>query len=150
MIVDLLALAGLIAIVVIGHRYWSKTQSEDSQVIRPDPLCNLQRSTCTVGLPGNGRLSLGFSHSPVVPIKPFEVNMNLSGMSVDRARIEFSGADMEMGIQHVQLQAKDDGAFIGTARLPVCVTGHMNWRATVLLEQGQQRIAIPFVFTVGD
>jgi len=34
--------------------------------------------------------------------------------------------------------------------LPVCITGAMDWQATVLIENGGERIAIPWRFSSGS
>ena len=39
--------------------------------------------------------------------------------------------------------------FAGDATLPVCITGGMVWQATVLIERGRERIAVPFLFDTG-
>ena len=64
--------------------------------------------------------------------------------------IDFSGVDMDMGYNRPLLQEATDGVFKGEATLPVCVTGRMTWQATVLVETGRTRIAVPFRFVTGE
>ncbi len=55
-----------------------------------------------------------------------------------------------MGYNRVALNTTDgNGRFVGEASLPVCVSGGMNWMATVLVETDRQRIAVPYRFGVG-
>lgn len=53
---------------------------------------------------------------------------------------------MNMGYNRPALAAAAPGMFVGSASLPVCVTGSMAWQATVLLETDRARIAVPFRF----
>jgi hypothetical protein len=64
--------------------------------------------------------------------------------------IDFAGVDMDMGYNRPLLQEATDGVFKGEATLPVCVTGRMTWQATVLVEIGRTRIAVPFRFVTGE
>ena len=54
-----------------------------------------------------------------------------------------------MGLNRPELVARGDGLFSGEATLPVCITGAMDWQATVLIENGSERIAIPYRFSSG-
>ena len=41
------------------------------------------------------------------------------------------------------------GRFAAQVTLPVCITGAMDWQVTVLIENGGERIAIPYRFSSG-
>jgi hypothetical protein len=56
---------------------------------------------------------------------------------------------MNMGFNRPALAPAGPGRFAGQATLPVCVTGRMTWQATVLVEAGRTRIAVPFRFDAG-
>jgi hypothetical protein len=63
--------------------------------------------------------------------------------------MDFAGETMNMGYNRVALSSTDGNRFVGEASLPVCVSGGMNWVATVLIETDRQRIAVPYRFGVG-
>jgi hypothetical protein len=54
-----------------------------------------------------------------------------------------------MGLNRFALKDQGQGAWLTEASIPVCVTGRMEWQATVMLLRGQQRISVPFRFTSG-
>lgn len=80
-------------------------------------------------------------------VQPLGVEVRVNGIAVDKAEIDFAGVDMNMGYNRPQLASAGGGRFAGSASLPVCITGSMAWKATVLLESGRQRISVPFSFT---
>jgi hypothetical protein len=63
--------------------------------------------------------------------------------------VDFAGVSMNMGFNRPALVPAGPGQFTGQATLPVCVTGRMTWQATVLVEAGRTRIAVPFRFDAG-
>ena len=54
---------------------------------------------------------------------------------------------MKMGYYRPELKSTD-GIYSADAILPVCVTGTMEWAATVVLTTPDGTIAIPFHFEV--
>jgi hypothetical protein len=63
--------------------------------------------------------------------------------------VDFAGVSMNMGFNRPALAQAGPGRFAGQAVLPVCVTGRMTWQATVLIDAGSRRIAVPFRFEAG-
>lgn len=145
-IVDGLVLLALGLTVAAGYRYWQGQQPVGDLVIQPESGCDLQRASCLARLPDGGTVTLGFAPQPVPLLKPFTVDVATRGLSAQSVTVDFSGADMDMGLNRVVLQAAGDGRHAGQATLPVCVTGRMTWKATVFLETGRQRLAIPYRF----
>jgi hypothetical protein len=60
--------------------------------------------------------------------------------------LDFAGVAMDMGLNRVTLVPSADGRFVGETTIPVCVTGRMLWRATLVVEADRRRIAVPFLF----
>lgn len=139
----------IVLVVVVGYKLspWLLPQSDLS--VAPDPACNLQQQACGVTLPDGGRLTFSVNTQPIPLIKPFGVNVEVRNSRVKNVAIDFAGVDMDMGFNRPQLTEKSAGIFVGEATLPICVTGHMTWQATVLLETPDARIAVPFRFVTG-
>ena len=53
-------------------------------------------------------------------------------------------------ISALQLAARGAGSYTAEVTLPVCITGSMDWQATVLIETGGERVAIPYRFSTGE
>jgi hypothetical protein len=77
------------------------------------------------------------------------VTVEIDGMAAEKVSVDFAGVSMNMGFNRPALERTTSWRFSGQAILPVCVTGRMTWQATVLVESGRQRIAIPFRFEAG-
>jgi hypothetical protein len=140
----------LIALVVIvGYKLSPMLLPKADVTVQPDPVCNLQREACSVTLPSGGKVSLAMGTRPVPLVKPFEVEVTTSGFAPARVEVDFSGIDMNMGFNRPQLAARGAGSYAAEVTLPVCITGHMDWQATVLIDTGSERVAIPYRFSTG-
>ncbi|WP_306607511.1 hypothetical protein [Azonexus sp.] len=139
----------IVLVVVVGYKLSPLLLPQSDLSIAPDPSCNVQQQACSVALPGGGSLVFSVNTQPIPLVKPFEVKVEVRGSSAKNVAIDFAGVDMEMGFNRPQLAERSAGIFIGEATLPVCVTGHMTWQATVLLETSDARIAVPFRFVTG-
>ncbi|MGB5207131.1 MAG: hypothetical protein WBN76_05400, partial [Azonexus sp.] len=105
---------------------------------------------CTVTLPSGGTVELAMGTRPIPMVKPFEVQVTTSGFSPGRVEVDFAGIEMNMGLNRPELAAHGNGRFAAQVTLPVCITGAMDWQVTVLIENGSERIAIPWRFSSGS
>lgn len=112
--------------------------------------CDLQRGPCSASLPDGGKIELAITPRPIPLVKPLQVEVRLAGIAADKVEVDFAGATMNMGYNRRTLAAAGDGRYIGTAALPVCVTGSMTWRVTVLAENSRGRVAAAFDFESGS
>lgn len=144
-ILPLLVLA-LLATIVAARWLVGRLPGEAAATANPDPECDLQRSPCGAALPGGGRAVLSIAPRPIPLLKPLTLDVQMEGPAANGVAVTFSGVDMDMGQQRTTLAAVGPGRFRGEATLPICVTGRMQWQATVSFDRGGQRIAIPFRF----
>jgi hypothetical protein len=147
---DVIGLELIALVVVVGYKMSPMLLPKADVTIQPDPVCNLQREACSVALPSGGKIQLAMATRPVPLVKPFEVQVTTSGFSPTRVEVDFAGIDMNMGLNRPQLAARGEGLYATEVTLPVCITGHMDWQATVLVESGSERIAIPYRFSTGE
>lgn len=147
---DVIGLELIALVVIVGYKLSPMLLPKADVTIQPDPVCNLQREACSVALPSGGKVQLAMGTRPVPLVKPFEVLVTTSGFSPTRVEVDFAGIDMNMGLNRPQLAARGEGSYAAEVTLPVCITGHMDWQATVLVESGSERIAIPYRFSTGE
>lgn len=143
---DLTIVAVLAAIAAVGYRFSPLLMPKADLTVTPPPGCDLHRQSCRVTLPGGSVIVLSITPHPIPVVKPLQVNATLSGLAADKVELDFSGADMNMGYNRVTLQPSQPGRYAGQAMLPVCVTGRMEWVATLMVASGREHIAIPFHF----
>lgn len=148
-LVDLIGMLLIALIVVLGYKLSPLLLPYSDLTVLPDPACDLQRQDCAVDLPTGGKIIFSLGARPVPLVAEFPVFVRASGVQPERVEVDFDGVDMKMGLNRPLLRARGDGSFAGEVTLPVCITGGMAWQATVLLEIGAQRIAIPFLFSTG-
>ena len=146
---DVIGLELIALVVIVGYKLSPMLLPKADVTVQPDPVCNLQREACSVALPSGGRIQLTMGTRPVPLVKPFEVQVTTTGLSPSRVEIDFAGVDMNMGMNRPQLTERGTGNYTAEVTLPVCITGQMDWQATVLLESGNERIAIPYRFSTG-
>lgn len=149
-LMDVIGILLIALVVVVGYKLSPLLLPRADVVIQPDPACNLQRQACAVKLPSGGSVELAMATRPIPMVKPFEVRVTTRGFAPGRVEVDFAGIEMNMGLNRPELAARGDGRFVGQVTLPVCITGAMDWQATVLIETGGERIAIPYRFSSGS
>ncbi len=146
---DVIGLELIALVVVAGYKLSPMLLPKADITVFPDPACNLQKANCPVTLPSGAKIELSLGARAVPLVKPFGVDVTTSGFVAERVEVDFVGVDMNMGYNRPELARRGEGRFAGEATLPVCITGHMDWQATVLVEAGNQRIAVPYRFSTG-
>lgn len=108
--------------------------------------CDLNVRSCAVDLPDGGRLEVAITPRPIPVVKPLQIEVRVTGASPRQVELDFSGRSMDMGPNRSALVPAGDGIYRGNAMLPVCVTGRMDWRATLLVDTARGRTAAHFDF----
>ncbi len=109
--------------------------------------CNPGFKVCTAVLPDGGELEFLIEPRPIRALAQLKLQATIKGIDVRKVEVNFDGTQMIMGYNRVTL-AGSNGHFSGQAILSVCVSGPMEWEATVLIKTGNKRIAVPFRFEV--
>ena len=146
---DTIGLLLIALVVVVGYKFSPMLLPKADVTVQPDAACDLQRGPCGIDLPGGGHVELSSSVLPIPMVKPFEIRVATRGISPGRVEVDFAGIDMNMGLNRPELVQRAPGQYAAEVSLPVCITGLMDWQATVLIETGSQRLAIPFRFASG-
>jgi len=145
-LVDLAIILVLALIAVVGYKYSPLLLPKADLTLAPAAGCDLNEQPCHADLPGGGSIELTLAPRPIPVVKPMRVTVAISGLPVQKVEIDFAGVTMNMGLNRLTLGADGDGRYVGEATIPVCITGRMTWRATLMLETDSQRIAVPFLF----
>jgi hypothetical protein len=146
LLVDGALIAALALIAVVGYKYSPLLLPKADLTLTPPASCDLNRQVCAVEVPGGGRIELALAPQPIPVVKPLQVAATFTGLAPKLVEIDFQGVTMNMGYNRVALAAGGGGRYGGEATIPVCVTGRMQWRATLMVETASQRIAVPFLF----
>lgn len=149
LLVDSALILALILIGVIGYKLSPLLMPKADVSLMPEAGCKLENASCSATLPDGGRIRLALSPSPIPVSSPLDMTVEVAGLEADKVEVDFSGVSMNMGFNRPVLAAAGPGRFAGRTTLPVCVTGRMEWQATVLVEGGSRRIAVPFRFEAG-
>lgn len=147
LIIDVLLILALGVIAVLGYHYSPLLLPKADLTLMPTEGCDLNRQACSARMPGDtGHVELSLSPRPLPVVKPLQVVATLNGIDASKVELDFSGVDMEMGYNRMTLKPDGQGHFVGQAMIPVCVTGRMLWRATLMIEAERRRIAVPYLF----
>ncbi|MBS4095260.1 MAG: hypothetical protein KGZ83_00305 [Sulfuricella sp.] len=111
-----------------------------------DATCSLSSATCAATLPDGGRLEFTLGPQPVPLLKPLSIALRIEGSSARALEVDFNGVNLPMAFNRADLTPAGNGQYAGQAILPLCANGRMAWQATVLVEDGQRRIYVPFRF----
>jgi hypothetical protein len=145
-LLDVVALLAIVLIAVVGYKLSPLLLPRADLTVMPEPGCDLHRKACAANLADGGRVELSILPRPIPMLTTLQVEVKGTGIDVARVDVDFAGVDMNMGLNRPALVAAGPGLFRGEAALPVCVTGNMQWQATVLVESPRSRIAVPFRF----
>ena len=146
LLVDVLIILALGAIAVAGYKFSPLLLPKADLTLLPADGCDLNQTTCAAAVPGGGSIELSITPHPVPVVQPLAVVVTLSGITANKGELDFQGVAMEMGYNRITLKRESDTRLVGTATIPVCVTGRMLWRATLILENDTRKIAVPFLF----
>jgi hypothetical protein len=147
LIIVLVLLVMAISLVV----WYPQRATEDTK-----PVTTIETKPCESLLTGCVRQIDGFSillkfPGNVVYLKPFPVEVNISGDNVSQLKsvnIKFTMTRMDMGLNEYRLQrdAQNSMLWKGNAVLPVCVTGRSDWLAHIEAELNDRRyqLIVPF------
>lgn len=145
LLIDALVIAALIALGIAGYQL-APLLKPRSDVALPLSACDIGKTPCVIALPDGGTLEVAIGPRPIPALKPLQLQAIARGGKVRGVEIDFAGVDMKMGINRPRLQEQGGGHFTGEASLPVCITGTMQWEATVIVDTAGALIAAPFRF----
>jgi hypothetical protein len=149
LLVDSAMILALILVGVVGYKLSPLLMPKADLTAQPDPRCDLHRESCAATLPEGGRVRFSLTPRPIPVTAPLNMTVELEGLDAQAVSVDFAGVSMNMGFNRPGLNPAGRGQFAGQTVLPVCVTGRMTWQATVLVESGSRRIAVPFRFDAG-
>lgn len=146
LLIDVIGVIAIALVVVVGYKLSPLLLPKADVTVQPSPGCDLQRSPCDAALPGGGTVQFSISPRPIPMVAPLQLDAVVNGRDVSKVEVDFAGVNMNMGLNRPELKAVGEGRFSGQGTLPVCVTGAMDWQATVIVETAKERIAVPFRF----
>ena len=136
-----------VAVAVVAVYKAGPLLNPEVAVIAPvNARCDLRAGPCSVGFPGDGRVSFEVSPHDIPVVKPLHFDVRIEGMDATGVEIDFKGVDMNMGFNRPRLHAVEPGHYVGDGMLPVCVRDAMEWEAKVLVHTDHGLMAVPFRF----
>lgn len=144
-------IATIIALLVaigaaVGAKLWFRPNPASTVSAALDPKCDLHAGPCVSTIPGSGRIELSIEPRPIPLLRPLRLVVKVEGMEAGKVEIDFTGVDMNMGYNRPELKRESGNRFTGQATLPVCITGRMEWQATVMATTDKITAAAPFRF----
>ena len=149
LLLDAAILLAIAAIAGAGYQL-APLLNPKADIALPLSGCNLDRQACVVKLPNGGQVEFSIEPRPIPVLKPLQLQASFQATEVRKVEVDFSGSTMKMGYNRTQLERQSGSdRFAASASLPVCITGTMEWEATVLVDTGKAIFAIPFRFVTG-
>lgn len=125
--------------------------------------CDLQTSSCQALSQDGASISLSITPRPIKVMQPLQLAVEArkkdgSPISAEQLIVDFQGIDMNMGFNQVLLRKEaqkdaqkdtppaENGRYVGSAVLPICITNEMLWQATVMLKAELRQINAAFRF----
>ena len=150
LLIDLIGVLLIALVIVVGYKLSPVLLPKADVTLQPDGRCDLQQQPCSATVPGGGKIVLSLAPRPIPMLRPLAVEVTTDGLAPGRVEVDFAGVDMNMGLNRPELADQGGGRYAGSATLPVCVTGAMDWQVTVLIETARERLAVPYRFAAAD
>ena len=131
----------------------SSTQQQSQQQLSLQSMadCDVSRHTCLAEDPSiTLRLRLV---PPVEALKPFAVDAAIQladAARPDSVEISFAMPGMDMGRNRYRLEPADKSRWTGTAVLPTCASGRVDWFATESVKTDGKHWLASFPFAIGS
>jgi len=142
--------AGALALAcfaVAGYKLSTYWKTSNATLLPPSSCDPSTVPECALTLPQGEKISLSILPHPIRPLENLTLAVKISGFRASQVAVDFDGVDMSMGYNRAVLEGNGEN-FSGRAILPVCVTGTMAWKATVLVTTEKGLLAAPFHFEV--
>ncbi|BCB26044.1 hypothetical protein SKTS_09300 [Sulfurimicrobium lacus] len=138
------ALAAALALAILAKTLFLVPRGPT--LLALDETCSISSETCSMPLPGGGRLEFALGPRPVRLLSPLKLEIRVSGSNARALEVDFTGVNTPMAFNRAYLIPSGNGVYGAQTGLPVCATGRMVWQATVLLENGERQMLAPFRF----
>lgn len=151
----LLDAAILLALAILGVAGYKLAPllNPKTDITLPISSCDPGKQTCVATLPDGGQLEFSIEPKPIPALKPLKLQASIKGSEVSKIEVDFAGTEMKMGYNRPALEKEagphDQGQrFGGQGILPICITGTMEYDATVMVETRKALVAVPFRITI--
>ncbi|MBL8393932.1 MAG: hypothetical protein JNK99_04150 [Candidatus Accumulibacter sp.] len=151
LLLDAAILLALAIVAVVGYKL-APLLNPKPDIALPLSNCDLNQQACVATLPDGGQIEFSIEPRPIPPLRPLQLEASFNGTEVRKVEVDLAGSTMKMGYNRPRLERRSGGSerFVGVASLPVCITGSMEWEATVLVDTGKAVVALPFRFVTGQ
>lgn len=146
-------IAGVLIMAIAGAVSYKLKLNQSQQVIARaelDPGCDLHKNACKLTLPGGGEVTLSIEPRPIPVIEQLAIEVSTKSIEAEAVTVDFSGVDMNMGINRFALKTNGEGNYKGGGILPVCVRSHMDWEAQVWVQTKAGVVVAPFRFETAN
>ena len=137
------AVLALLAAALYGWHLWTAPPAE---VLLPHADCDLNTGACTQTLPTGVTVRFTIGPQPIPVMEDLDLNADFTGETPDRVMVDLNGTTMKMAANQPQLLPVGNNRFEGKTALSVCITGAMQWQATLQVDYGRTRYLLPFIF----
>lgn len=140
---------GLIALALAGYLIQharSLLHPLPAVLAEPEPGCDLRAGACRARFADGATVTLELEPRRIPVLTPLTLRVAIAGLDARQVQVDFTGVDMDMGFNRVDLREGEPGLYLGHATLPVCVRARMDWEARVLILSERGLVAAPFRF----
>jgi len=113
LLIDVIGISLIALVVVVGYKLSPLLLPKADITVQPQAGCDLQRTPCEATLPGGGTVQLSINPRPIPMVAPLRLEVSLSGRDASKVEVDFTGVNMNMGLNRPELKAVGGGRFSG-------------------------------------
>jgi len=121
----------------------------NTNFIKQDKNCDLQKEACSVILEDGSDITLSINPRPIPLMKPIELTVRTKGINLDNLKLKVYATNMNMGLIEKSLNKTVKNIYKGKITLPTCIVGNMIWDVNIIVNKPTKSIGATFEFKTG-
>lgn len=121
----------------------------NTNFIKQDKNCDLQKEACSVILEDGSDIILSINPRPIPLMKPIELTVKTKGINLDNLKLKVYATNMNMGLIEKSLSKTTKNIYKGKITLPTCIVGNMIWDVNIIANKPTKSIGATFEFKTG-
>ncbi len=149
LIIEILILCLVCAYFLISSSDIYRWYVGNTNFIKQNKNCDLQKEACSVVLEDGSRVTLSINPRPIPLMKPIELVVKTKNINLDNLNLKVYATNMNMGLIEKSLNKTAKNTYKGKITLPTCIVGNMIWNVNIIANKPTKSIGATFEFKTG-
>ena len=149
LIIEILILCLVYAYFLINSSDIYKWYVGNTDFIKQNKNCDLQKEACSVTLKDGSNITLSINPHPIPLMKPIELTLKTKNINLDKLKLKIYATNMNMGLIEKTFNKISKNTYKGKITLPTCIVGNMIWNVNIIANKPTKSLGATFEFQTG-